>query len=121
MSNHMVVDDVRPEVVADRVFLALADPTRRDIVSRTLTTERSVSALAANYPMSFAAVQKHVAVLERAGVVTKHKNGREQRVRARIDTIRSTRALLEQYEQIWHDRLARFGDVLADSLEGETQ
>lgn len=104
---------------ADRLFHALADPTRRDIVARTLRDERSVSALAAQYPMSFAAVQKHVAVLERSGVVTKRRQGREQLVRARMDALRDARALLDRYEQVWRERLTRFGEVLAESTEGD--
>ena len=108
-----------PDAQVDRLFHALADPTRRDIVARTLLDERSVSALAARYPMSFAAVQKHVAVLERCGVVTKRRHGREQLVRARIDALRDARALLESYEQVWHDRLTRFGEVLAENSEGD--
>lgn len=103
----------------DEVFRALADATRRDIVARTLSSEQSVSALAAAYPMSFAAVQKHVAVLERAGVVAKRRRGREQLVSARMDAIREARLLLDQYEQVWRDRLTRFRDVLAQSIEGD--
>ena len=60
----------------DRVFAALADATRRDIVQRVMRQEESVSSLAAHYAMSFAAVQKHVAVLERAALVTKRASGR---------------------------------------------
>src|SRR5918995_434428 len=85
--NHMVVGKLTDER-ADRVFHALADTTRRDIVVRTLEGEHSVSALARRYPMSFAAVQKHVAVLEEAGLVTKRRKGREQHVRGNVDTVR---------------------------------
>ncbi|HVM15027.1 MAG TPA: metalloregulator ArsR/SmtB family transcription factor, partial [Egibacteraceae bacterium] len=80
---------------ADRVFHALADVTRRDIIVRTLEGEHSVSALARRYPMSFAAVQKHVAVLEEAGLVTKQRKGREQLVRGNVDTVRRASQLLD--------------------------
>jgi DNA-binding transcriptional ArsR family regulator len=110
----MVVDQ------ADRVFQALADPTRRDIVARVLVEEQSVSALARQYPMSFAAVQKHVAVLERAELVTKRRQGREQLVSGNVATIRQAHALLDQLEAIWRARLDRFGEVLADDPEGAT-
>jgi DNA-binding transcriptional ArsR family regulator len=103
----------------DRVFRALADATRRDIVVRTLTHEESVSALARHYPMSFAAVQKHVAVLEAASLVTKRRLGREQLVRGNVDTLRSAARLLDQLEDTWRGRLERFGDVLADDLSGK--
>lgn len=98
----------------DDAFHALADATRRDIVMRTLQGEHSVSALARQYPMSFAAVQKHVAVLERAGLVTKQRRGREQLVRGRVDTVRDARRVLEQLEEVWRGRIDRFGEILAD-------
>ena len=103
----------------DRMFHALADPTRRDIVARTLQGEQSVSALAANYAMSFAAVQKHVAVLEGARLVSKQRRGREQLVRTRIDTIRDAQHVLDEFEAVWRGRLTRFGEVLAETLDEE--
>jgi DNA-binding transcriptional ArsR family regulator len=104
----------------DRVFHALADTTRRDIVRRTLQAEYSVSALARLYPMSFAAVQKHVAVLEGALLVTKRKQGREQLVRGNVETVRAASRLLDQFEALWRARIERFGELLAeDPNEGE--
>jgi len=93
---------------------ALADATRRDILARTLGREQSISTLAGAYPMTFAAVQKHVGVLERAGLVTKHRRGREQLIRGEIDALRGTRQALEVLEDVWRTRLERFGDVLAE-------
>ena len=98
---------------ADRVFHALSDATRRDIVRLTLQGEHSVSDLARRYPMSFAAVQKHVAVLERAGLVTKQPRGRERLVRGDIEALRAADRLLGEFEAIWRGRMERFGDVLA--------
>lgn len=98
----------------DRVFRALADATRRDIVRRTLDGEASVSDLAATYDMSFAAVQKHVAVLEGAGLVTKRPQGRERLVRGNPETIRRAQALLDQYEQIWRGRVDRLDALLTE-------
>ena len=98
----------------DRLFRALADRTRRDIVRRTLVGEVTVSQLAENYDMSFAAVQKHVAVLEGAGLVTKHPHGRERLVRANPDTIRRAQHLLDQFEHLWRDRVDRLDALLAD-------
>jgi DNA-binding transcriptional ArsR family regulator len=100
---------------ADRIFHAFADPTRRDIVTVVLRGEQSVSALASRYPMSFAAVQKHVAVLERAELVTKRRQGREQLVRGTIDTVRDARQLLERIEDVWRGRIDRFGEILAET------
>ncbi|SKA99598.1 transcriptional regulator, ArsR family [Agreia bicolorata] len=98
----------------DRIFQALADATRRDIVSRVLTAGHSVTALAEHYDMSFAAVQKHVQVLERALLVTKERRGREQLVNSRIDTIGRAATLLQAYEQIWAQRALRIDDILAE-------
>ena len=102
---------------ADLIFGALADATRRDIVRRVLHEEASVSALAESYAMSFAAVQRHVAVLERAGLVSKRQQGRERLVRGDVDRIRAAAALLDQYEEIWRGRIGRIGDLLADPNE----
>jgi DNA-binding transcriptional ArsR family regulator len=99
----------------DRIFRALADATRRDIVRRTLGGEASVSELARAYDMSFAAVQKHVSVLEGAGLVTKHPQGRERIVRGNPDTIRRAQALLERYERIWRSRIDRLDALLAET------
>src|SRR3954471_22764600 len=103
----MVVDLVDRDVDADRVFGALADPTRRDILSRVLREEASVSGLATRYAMSFAAVQKHVSVLEKAGLVTKETRGRERLVRGEVRTLRAVGRLLDRYEEIWRGRLER--------------
>lgn len=109
----MVVDQFR-ESERDRLFQAFADPTRRDIVRRVTVGEYTVSGLAAFYSMSFAAVQKHVAVLERASLVTKEKRGREQVVRGNHEGLQEARRLLDEYEKIWRQRAARMADILAE-------
>ena len=102
--------------VADRLLHALADATRRDIVERTIGQEHSISSLARLYPMSFAAVQKHVAVLDRAGLVTKQRRGREQLVRGNVQAVRDAGAVLDRLEAIWRGRIDRIGELLADDL-----
>ncbi len=109
----MVVRELDDEAV-DHLFHALADATRRDIVRRSVTGELSVSRLAKTYPMSFAAVQKHVAVLERAGLVTKERRGREQLVRTDPDAVRRARQALDQLEATWRERVDRMSDLLAE-------
>jgi DNA-binding transcriptional ArsR family regulator len=99
---------------ADALFHALADRTRRDIMRRVLVGEHSVSALAANYPMSFAAVQKHVAVLERAGLLVKRRNGREQLATGDVEAVRSGASLLTELEDVWRGRIARIDELIAD-------
>ena len=103
----------------DRVFAALADATRRDIMRRVLQEEASVSALARNYEMSFAAVQKHVSVLEKAQLVSKERRGREQIVRADVSTLRAAAQLLDRYEQLWRARIGRLEDVLEEPRGGD--
>lgn len=97
----------------DRVFRALTAATRRDILRRTMAAEASVSQLAAAYDMSFAAIQKHVAVLEGAGLVTKQPHGRERIVRGNPETIRKAQLLLDRYERIWRSRIDRLDELLA--------
>jgi DNA-binding transcriptional ArsR family regulator len=114
----MVVDSLTDETT-DRIFQALADATRRDILTRAIVQEQSVSALARHYEMSFAAVQKHVAVLERAALVTKRRHGREQIVQGNTSTLRAAAALLDAYEQLWIERATQIAALLGGQ-EGDT-
>lgn len=98
----------------DRIFQALADATRRDILRKATVREQSVSELARNYAMSFAAVQKHVSVLERALLVIKERRGREQIVHSNPSALRSAARLLDAYEALWRDRIDRLGDLFSE-------
>jgi DNA-binding transcriptional ArsR family regulator len=113
----MVVREHIADPAIDRLFHALADATRRDIVRRTLARAASVSELADAYDMSFAAVQKHVAVLEGAGLVSKQARGRERLVHGNLKAIRKAQALLDRYEQVWRGRLQRLDALLAEDSE----
>ena len=99
----------------DRMFGALADHTRRDIVRRAIDGEEGVAQLAGHYPMSFAAVQKHVAILERAGLVTKQRIGRRKVVRTNLEGLRVARRLLDRYEELWRGRIDRMSALVAES------
>jgi DNA-binding transcriptional ArsR family regulator len=112
----VVVDQLSPGEV-DRIFGALADATRRDIVRRVLSDEASISDLATRYAMTWAAVQKHVAVLERAGLVTKRTRGRERMVLGDVDTIREAVRLLDELEEVWRGRIARIDTILGPDPE----
>ena len=101
----------------DRIFSALADATRRDIVRRAIDAEEGVAELATHYAMSFAAVQKHIAVLERAGLVTKRRIGRRKVVRTNVEALRVARRLLDQYEDLWRGRVARMTDLITESTQ----
>ncbi len=104
--------------LVDQRLHALADPTRRDIVARTMRSELAVSDLAVSYPMTFAAVQRHVAVLEDAGLVTKRAQHRHRYVRACPDAIDEVRTALDELRDQWHDRVERMHDALAEPPEG---
>ncbi|WP_233604511.1 helix-turn-helix transcriptional regulator [Micromonospora sp. HM5-17] len=114
-----MIDDESDDDRLDALFHALADRTRRDILRRVLAREHSVSALAAKYDMSFAAVQKHVAVLEKAGLLTKRRSGREQLTRGEVTAVRSVATMLAELEQIWHGHVARVDALLAADLDLE--
>ncbi|MEJ1202395.1 MULTISPECIES: metalloregulator ArsR/SmtB family transcription factor [unclassified Streptomyces] len=115
----MVVDGVSEvaEERVDRLFHALSDTTRRDILRRCVRDDLSVSRLADAYPMSFAAVQKHVAVLERAGLVVKQRRGREQIVRTDPDAVGRARQALDELETAWRGRVERMSRLLAQDAE----
>jgi DNA-binding transcriptional ArsR family regulator len=112
----MQVMPLQPLVI-DRVLGALADGTRRDILRRAMAGEQGVAELAAHYPMSFAAVQKHIAILEGAGLVTKQRTGRRKVVRTNIEGIRVAQRLLDQYEELWRGRIDRMTDLISDTKE----
>jgi DNA-binding transcriptional ArsR family regulator len=107
----------------DRMFGALADATRRDIVRRAIAGDEGIAELASHYSMSFAAVQKHVAILERAGLVTKQRTGRRKIVRTDVDGLRTVRRLLDRYEELWRGRIDRMTDLVSgrDQTEGNEQ
>jgi DNA-binding transcriptional ArsR family regulator len=119
MYNHMVVYSADAEV--DRIFHALSDATRRDIIARVMRDEQSVSALAEHYPMSWAAVQKHIAVLELAALVVKQQRGRERIVQANVTQLRRAAHLLDTYEQIWRHRTSGIEQILAENTKGKAR
>jgi DNA-binding transcriptional ArsR family regulator len=116
----MVVDE-KAERGTDLLFKALSDPTRRDIFARAIEGQLSVSALARLYPISVAAVQKHVGVLERAGLVSKRRRGREQIVRAETEALRRAHAALDRLESEWRGRVDRIDRILVQPEKGEPQ
>jgi DNA-binding transcriptional ArsR family regulator len=116
----MVVGRTAASTALDRLFGALADATRRDILARVMVADASVTELTARYEMSFAAVQKHVAVLERARLVTKRKDGRAQRVAGNPVAVRRANRLLAQFEERWQARVGRLDALLATSPQGDS-
>jgi DNA-binding transcriptional ArsR family regulator len=117
----MVVETPSDDAKIDRLFFALSDATRRDIVTQTLDRERSVSELGRLYPISLTAVQKHVEVLVGAGLVSKQRSGREQLVRGELHQLRRAHQLLDELEAVWRARLERFGEVLNQNSGKESE
>lgn len=115
----MVVDAL-DDAEVDRLFHALADATRRDIVRTAFESELSVSMLARRYPISLTAVQKHVAVLEEAGLVERHRHGRETRVVGQVEAIRRAHELLDALAEVWQERAERMDELLS-SRSGEDE
>ncbi len=101
----------------DRIYGALSDATRRDIVRRAIDGGEGVAELAGHYSMSFAAVQKHVAVLERAGLVTKQRVGRRKLVRTNMEGLIVARRLLDRYEELWRGRVDRMSVLIVSDKE----
>ena len=101
----------------DRMFGALADATRRDIVRRAIEGNEGVAELADHYPMSFAAVQKHIAILERAHLITKERIGRRKVVRTNLEGLLVARSLLDRYEELWQGRIDRMAELVTDTKE----
>jgi len=101
----------------DRIFSALADTTRRDIVRRAIAGEEGIAELAGHYPMSFAAVQKHVAILERAGLISKRRIGRRKVVRTSVERIRVAQDLLDRYQELWRGRFDRMAALINETKE----
>ncbi|MGN0100171.1 MAG: ArsR/SmtB family transcription factor [Dietzia sp.] len=114
-TDEVALDDTE----VDRLFRALADATRRDILRRTLAGESTLSELADRYDMSFAAVRKHVNVLEEAGLISDHRIGRERRIRGDVDAIRRAQHLLDGFEDIWRGRIDRLDALLAEEQHHE--
>ena len=115
--NHTVVLLQTAAPNFDRMFGALADHTRRDMVRRAITAEEGIVEVASHYSMSFAAVQKHIAILERAGLVTKERRGRRKVVRTNLERLRIVRRLLDQYAELWHGRIDRMAELISETKE----
>lgn len=109
----------RTEEQADQLFQALSDSTRRDILRRVMHEEHSVSTLAQLYPMSFAAVQRHVAVLQRAGLLSKRRSGREQLASGDVEAVRAVAAMLDEFEDVWRGRVGRIEEILSEPTESQ--
>lgn len=111
----MVVDTPQStfrEDEVDRIFHALSDRTRRDIMGKVSQREQSISDLARQYEVSFAAIQKHVTVLEKASLVSKRTEGRRRLVRNNPDTLHRATELLAEYERIWTRRIDAIDRIL---------
>lgn len=98
------------------VFQALADETRRDILRRLINGEQTITQIAQKYSISFAAVAKHLNVLEAAALIIKKKQGRTQVIKANPNTIASTTDYLKRYEQMWDEKFNKLEEVIKGAI-----
>lgn len=105
---------VESNAALDLIFGALADATRRDILKRVSAAEYTIGELAKPYAMSLAAIAKHINVLEKAGLITKHRSGKEKVVRIMPEAIETAAAHLTEYEKLWSDRFDALEKLLQD-------
>lgn len=103
---------VESSIALDTLFQALADPTRRDILERVAKKPISIGELASPYQMSFAAVAKHVSVLEKAKLISKERNGKEQMVIIVPKTLHIAQVHIERYAKLWGDRFDALENLL---------
>lgn len=113
--NHVVEDLVE----VDAVFHALAHPTRREMLARLRRSDLTVGQLARPLPVSLAAASKHVAVLERAGLVSRTVQGRTHVCRLTPGPLASAAAWLDTYETYWNERLDALERTLLDGPTGD--
>lgn len=97
----------------DAIFGSLADPTRRDILVRVAKKEMSIGAIAEHYSLTFAAISKHLKVLEQAKLIIKRRKGKEQMVQLAPEAIKDAAAYLQEYEKLWNNRLDRLEHYLS--------
>jgi DNA-binding transcriptional ArsR family regulator len=97
----------------DEVFGALADPTRRDILAQLALGEATVTEIARRYPVSLNAISKHLMVLEGAGLVARHVEGRTHLMRLEAEPLRNAQRWLEMYRGFWESRLDALEEFLA--------
>lgn len=108
---------VEYNIQLDLVFSSLADPTRRDIFWRVSQREHTISEIAENYKMSFAAISKHLKVLEKAKLIAKRQKGRQQIISAELTTLKSVEDYLSQYEKLWNKRFDALDKILKEGRE----
>jgi DNA-binding transcriptional ArsR family regulator len=101
----------------DNIFSSLSDPTRRDILKRVASKEMSVGEIAKHYDLTFAAVSKHLKVLERAKLVIKQRRGKEQMVSVMPDALKEADDYLEAYRALWEERFDRLDALLISKQE----
>jgi DNA-binding transcriptional ArsR family regulator len=99
----------------DNLFMALADSTRRSILEQVASAEMSIGEIARHYQLTFAAVSKHIKVLERAGLITKRRRGKEQVVIIVPSTLGVARELIERYARMWSERFDNLEMLLKEN------
>lgn len=99
----------------DLLFIALSDTTRRSILAQVAKVEMSIGEIAEHYKLTFAAISKHIMVLEKANLITKRRRGKEQVVVIVPGTVNIAHEHIEKYANMWGNRF----DKLENILKGE--
>ncbi len=105
---------VEQTLYLNNIFASLADPTRRDILRRVIEKEFNISELSEFYDMSFAAVAKHLKVLEKARLIIKKPVGKNQMIEASPVAIKEATIYLKQYEKLWNERFDKLEQILKE-------
>lgn len=98
----------------DNIFGSLADATRRDILKQVSKKQLSVGEIAKHYKLTFAAISKHLQVLQKAKLIVKHRQGKKQMVKSSPTTLRNAADYLQHYEAIWNQRFDRLDKLLQE-------
>ncbi|MEO1135146.1 MAG: metalloregulator ArsR/SmtB family transcription factor [Pseudomonadota bacterium] len=112
---------IEPSVNLDAVFAALADPTRRAILSRLATGEASVNEIAAPFEISQPAVSRHLKVLERAGLVERGVDEQRRPARLKADNLAAATAWLAEFQAFWQGSFDQLNDVLVQLKKAEAK
>lgn len=119
MYNHVVMNTALSDPDLDAVFLALADPTRRAIVARLTRGDAGVMELAGPFSMSQPAVSKHLRVLERAGLISRHRDGQRRPCRLQPQRLRELSDWVGSYREFWEESFQRL-DAYLDDLQADS-
>ncbi len=102
----------------DDAFFALSHPVRRALLDQLMAGEQTVADVSESHELSAAQMTKHLAILERGGLITRHKIGRSHHLKLRPAALKEIMDWAKRYEQFWHQRLDALDAFLLNNQEG---